>query len=87
MADKATPKTFEQLKPQIIEVINQRLATGKLGIPEPVTLIDGFASQSLGQEAWAIVLWWVTIPMIMLVGTDSWRLYFFALKHLIPESF
>lgn len=76
---------FDDLRQKIIDELNIRKT--KLQINEPVTLIDGFVNQPIQSElTGAFVVWWPTIPMIMLIGNESWKIYFFALKALLPNE-
>jgi len=74
---------FEDYKQRITNALRGR---GNIGISEPVTLIDGFISQPLQAElTGAFVVGGPAIPMIMLVGNSSGRIYFFALKAILPD--
>ncbi len=74
---------FEEYKQRIVEALNRR---GNLGIQEPITLIDGFANQPIQKElSGAFIVGGPAIPMIMLLGTTSGRVYFFALRALLPD--
>lgn len=74
---------FSDLKWKIIEELKKR----DLWIHEPITLVDGFINQPIYDElTWSFVIWWPTIPMVMLIGNNSWRLYFFAAKALLPND-
>lgn len=57
-----------------------------LGINEPISLIDGFIQQPIQQDiSGAFVIGGPSIPMVAAVGNRSSRIYFFALKALIPD--
>lgn len=74
---------FEEYKEKIIEALKTK---SNLGIPEPVTLIDGFVNQPIQKElSGAFVVGGPAIPMIMLLGNTSGRIYFFALKAILPD--
>jgi hypothetical protein len=74
---------FTEYKQKIIAAIN---AKGNLGIAEPVTLIDGFVNQPIQSElSGAFIVGGPAIPMIMLLGINSGRVYYFALKAILPE--
>jgi hypothetical protein len=65
-------KKFSDYKKSILAALNEKLRDNKLGISESVDLVDGFFMQK-------------SIPSIVLVGKDSGRLYFIALKALLPD--
>jgi len=74
---------FSEYKQKIISAINAR---GNLGIAEPVTLIDGFVNQPIQSElSGAFIVGGPAIPMIMLLGVNSGRIYYFALKAILPD--
>ena len=75
---------FSDYKEKIINILTQKQPL--LGIPESVSLIDGFINQPIQQElSGNIIIGGPTIPMIAVVGNTSGRIYYFALKALIPE--
>lgn len=78
-------KTFQDLKPKIAEALNKR-GKEKLKIEEDITLIDGFVWQPIQDHLKGVVLGGRAIPMVVAVGDDSGRLYFFALKQLLEEK-
>lgn len=81
--EKKTLK-FSDYKDQIIKALQKRQTS--LGIHEPVTLIDGFVNQPIQKElTGGFVFGGPTIPMIAVVGNNSGRIYFFALKILLPD--
>jgi len=74
---------FSEYKEQIIKSLNDKGSS--LGIQEPVKLIDGFINQPVYNELTdSFVIGGPTIPMIAVVG-NSGRIYFFALKALLPD--
>lgn len=74
---------FSEYKDQITKALNNK--GNSLGIQEPVTLIDGFINQPIYNElTGSFVIGGPTIPMIAVVG-KSGRIYFFALKALLPD--
>lgn len=75
---------FEDLKKNIIDKLKERTST--LGINEPVTFLEGFVMEPFKTElTGAFTVGGPTVPMIMLIGSNSGRVYFFALKALLPE--
>jgi hypothetical protein len=78
-----TPIKFSDYKQKIIDALNSR--SSQLGIHEPITLIDGFINQPLQNElTGGFVIGGPAIPMIAVVG-NSGRIYYFALKALLPD--
>jgi len=70
----------------IKQKIEAQIDPQKIGIDEQVTLFDGFINQPFCRElSGSYVLGGPTVPMIMLVGNKSGRLYFFALKALLTD--
>lgn len=81
--EKKTLK-FSDYKDQIIKVLQEKQTS--LGIHEPVTLVDGFINQPIQKElSGGFVIGGPAIPMIAVVGNNSGRMYFFALKALLPN--
>ena len=75
---------FADLKKDIKEVLKKR--SELIGISESVTLVDGFITEPFKMElSGAFTVGGPTIPLIMLVGDKSGRVYFFALRALLPE--
>lgn len=75
---------FDKLKSKIIEKLNEK--KGVLWVDEPLTLIDWFFNTMIQNELWwGIRIWGPTVPMIWLVWQKSGRVYFFALKALLPN--
>ncbi|MBU3668362.1 MAG: hypothetical protein FGM57_00155 [Candidatus Taylorbacteria bacterium] len=75
---------FSEYKEKIKKAIDTRSSI--LGINEPVSIIDGFVNQPIQNDlSGSFVIGGPTIPMVMLVGSHSGRVYYFALKALIPD--
>lgn len=73
---------FEEVKDSIIEAIKRK--SDKLNIKESVTLVQGFVSQPYSMElSNFILIGGPTIPMVMLLGNETGRIYFFAYKALV----
>lgn len=78
------PIKFSEIKQKIIDALNSRAS--ELGIAEPITLIDGFINQPLQTEyTGGMIIGGPAVPMIAVVGNKSGRMYFFALKALLPD--
>lgn len=72
--------TFEDIKSDILLALQDKAKA----LGEPVNLVEGFISGPFSSElSNSTVLGGATIPMVMLVGKESGRIYFFALKALI----
>ncbi|MDD5626221.1 MAG: hypothetical protein PHG83_03580 [Patescibacteria group bacterium] len=77
---------FSEIKENLVNALNEKLKNNKLYIPEKVTIIEGFVNQPLSMElTGSFVIGGPAVPMIMLVGNDSGRIYYFALKAILPE--
>lgn len=76
---------FEDYKSRITEAIHAKLqATPILG-ENGFTLVEGFIMQPLSNEiSGNIVIGGPTIPLVAIVGNSSGRIYYFALKALLP---
>lgn len=75
---------FSEHKNSLIKLLEAR--GDVLGINEPISLIDGFMSQPIQQDlCCGPVIGGASVPMVAAVGNISSRIYFFALKHLIPN--
>lgn len=78
------PIKFSEYKQRIIDALNSR--SSQLGITEPITLVDGFVNQPLQTEfTGGLVIGGPAIPMVAVVGNNSGRIYYFALKALLPD--
>ena len=77
--------SFEEKKNEIINAINNKKLEG-FGINEPASLIDWIFSAPLNDELNGnFVLWWKSLPMVMLIWINTGRVYFIALKSLLPN--
>lgn len=75
---------FSEYKDRILKEITDRSTL--LGINEPVSIVDGFVNQPIQNElSGSIMIGGPTIPMVMLVGNKTGRVYYFALKALLPD--
>lgn len=79
---------FEDYKQQIVEALDRNLKSsaspfvGENGF----TLIDGFFSQPFQKEmSGNFVIGGPALPMVAIVGNTTGRVYFFALKILLPS--
>ena len=73
---------FDEIKIELLEALNKK----NLHLPEKVTIVDGFVNQPLSMElSGSFIIGWPSVPMIMLVGVESGRIYYFALKAILPS--
>jgi hypothetical protein len=86
MENKQQPKItkFADIKDELIKKINGKITL--LGLNEPVTLVDGFINQPISMElSGSFIIGGPTVPMIMIVGNNTGRVHFFALKAVWPD--
>lgn len=73
---------FDKVKPLIIEVLEKK----NLGIGEPLSLVDGFFIMPLHPTCENFILVGAsTVPMVVLFGENTGRIYHFALKAILPD--
>lgn len=78
---------FKDLKKQIVEALELRLNNTDTFRMEKTgyTLIDGFVVQSIQSEPSGAVFGGDQAHMVMVVGNTTGLVYYFALKHLLPN--
>ena len=77
---------FTKVRHKIIEAI-ENTSKDILGINESVTLLDGFVSSPYTTKlSNDFVLGGPFVPMVMLVGNATGRIYFFSYKFLVKED-
>lgn len=75
---------FASIKQRILEALEA--AVKESGINETVGLVDGFLNDPVTHELTdSLVIGGPRVPMVMLVGEKSGRVYLFALKILLPD--
>lgn len=75
---------FSDYVEKIKKILNEK--GDALGINEPSTLIEGFMNQPVYQEfTGGLIVGGPTVLMIGVVGDKSGRIYYFALKALLPD--
>lgn len=75
---------FEDLKKDITQRLKERSLV--IGIKESVAILEGFVMEPFKTELTGeFTVGGPTVPMVMLIGNESGRVYFFALKALLPE--
>ena len=78
--------SFIALKSQIVAALNDRFAKGSFGgETQGFTLIDGFITQSVQEQSKGVFLGGKSIPLVAVVGNSTGRVYYFALKALLPN--
>ena len=77
---------FEEYKQQITGAIQEKLRAVPITGENGFTLVEGFIMQPLNKEiSGSIIIGGPTIPLVAIVGNTSGRMYYFALKALIPN--
>lgn len=75
---------FADVKQDILKALNN--LPKDVGITEKVGLVDGFVSNPVtGEVTNSLMIGGPTLPMIVVIGEKSGRVYFFALKILLPN--
>lgn len=74
---------FEEYKKRISDAIQLKLKDAPIGGEKGFTLVEGFVMQPLSTEmSGNIMLGGPTIPLVVIVGNTSGRMYYFAVKAL-----
>lgn len=80
------PIKFDDYKQRITDAIQAKLQSGLIAGENGFTLVDGFIMQPLNKEVSGnFVIGGPTIPLVAIVGNTSGRMYYFALKALLPD--
>lgn len=75
---------FEDVQEKIMAELQKR--SEKFGLTESVTLFGGFMNQPFCTElSDSFVLGGPTVPLIMLIGNETGRVYFLALKAVLED--
>jgi len=78
--------SFESLKSQIQNAVQNKITAGVISDSLGFILIDGFINLPIQKEVGgAFVIGGPTIPAIGVVGKSSGLIYTFALKALLPN--
>lgn len=81
-----TPIKFDDYKQRITDAIQAKLQITPIIGENGFTLVDGFIMQPLSKEVSGnIVIGGPIIPLVAIVGNTSGRMYYFALKALLPN--
>ncbi len=77
---------FDDYKQRITDAIQAKLQMTPIIGENGFTLVEGFIMQPLSKEVSGnIVIGGPTIPLVAIVGNTSGRMYYFALKALLPN--
>jgi len=78
---------FSEMRQEIVEALEKSIKHEKARIDEQVGLIDGFVKDPVSNELTSdIVIGGPMVPMVMLVGQETGRVYLFALKSLLKRE-
>jgi len=81
-----TPIKFDDYKQRITDAIQEKLKAGLIAGENGFTLVEGFIMQPLSKElSGNLIIGGPTIPLVAIVGNTSGRMYYFALKALLPD--
>ncbi|MBU0455855.1 MAG: hypothetical protein KKA99_03665 [Gammaproteobacteria bacterium] len=81
-----TPIKFEELKPRITDAIQAKLRQTPVLGENGFTIVEGFIMQPISNEmSGNIIIGGPSIPLVAIVGNTSGRMYYFALKALLPD--
>lgn len=79
------PIKFDDYKQRITDAIQARLQVTPIVGENGFTLVEGFIMQPLSKEvSGTMIIGGPTIPLVAIVGNTSGRMYYFALKALLP---
>ena len=77
---------FEENKDKIKKAIGEKLKNSPVPGEAGFTLIEGFFNQPFQKElTGSFMIGGPTLPMVALVGNTTGRVYYFALKALLPD--
>jgi len=81
-----TTKSFEELKPKIQEAIEAKLKGSPIVDEDGFILVDGFFMPGFQKEiSGSFVIGGPSVPAVAIVGKTTGRIYYFALKVLLPD--
>ena len=82
-----TTKSFEELKPRIQKAIEAKLKGSPIAGEDDFILVDGFFMLGFQKEiSGSFVIGGPSVPAVAIVGKTTGRIYYFALKVLLPDS-
>lgn len=77
---------FEEKKQEIINALNTKNIKCWSCTSNSLILVDGFVNTLIQKEIpWPMVIWWESLPMVMLVCNNCWHVQHYALKALLPN--
>lgn len=79
---------FDEYKPKIVKALEKIVSKNQAARinRHEICLIDGFFNYPIQEEiAGEIIIGGITVPMIALVDEKTGRMYFYALKILLPD--
>ena len=77
---------FEDYKQRLTDAIQAKLREAPILGENGFTLVEGFIMQPINKElSGAMILGGPTIPLVAVVGNTSGRMYYFAVKALLPD--
>lgn len=75
---------FSEIKERLIGALETNEEVKKIG--EPITLLNGFVNQTFTTEITSdYMIGGPRVPIIMLIGNESGRVYYFALKAILKD--
>ena len=81
-----TPIKFEEYKQRITNAIQTKLQASPIQGENGFTLVDGFIMQPINNELSGVfILGGPLIPLVAVIGNTSGRMYYFAVKALLPD--
>lgn len=77
---------FDKYKDMIVNAIQEKLKENPIFPEEDFVILEGFFNQPIQNEiAGKIIIGGPTLPMVAIVGKKTARIYFFALRVLLPN--
>ena len=77
---------FEDYKQRITDAIQTKLRDVPIHGENGFTLVEGFIMQPINKElSGNMIIGGPTIPLVAVVGNTSGRMYYFAVKALLPD--
>ncbi|MBI5023304.1 MAG: hypothetical protein HZC05_04075 [Candidatus Magasanikbacteria bacterium] len=77
---------FDDYKQRVTDAIQAKFQMTPIIGENGFTLVEGFIMQPLSKEVSGnIIIGGPTIPLVAIVGNTSGRMYYFALKALLPN--
>ena len=75
---------FSEIKQELLQALEKSIENS-VDIKEKLILVDGFVNDPITNELTdALVIGGPRVPMVMLVGENTGRVYWFAVKTLLP---